>query len=222
MASTLPWGRTVTLPPSQGKMEWRPVTRPRETEESSGTQRLKKEAGNNRSPMEQSKTESSTVLRTQREANASTKNSEPLGEPEMEKENEQTRSHAKVPEIARHGLTHDPEKETMEAIERRKKDKEKEDAELERSIDEYAEMAMNEEMIDADDLLDENFENEERLGEEGREEEEEQIEAIAQLSQNRSTRPPIGEKIKEKSMLQLRLNNQFDGDIHWEPFWIVL
>ena len=58
-------------------------------------------------------------------------------------------------------------------------------------------------MIDADDLLDENFENEEFLVEEGREEEE-QIEAIAQLSQNRSTRPPLGENMKEKSAPQVK------------------
>ncbi|KAF3555897.1 hypothetical protein F2Q69_00010893 [Brassica cretica] len=58
-------------------------------------------------------------------------------------------------------------------------------------------------MIDADDLFDENFENEEFLVEEGREEEE-QIEAIAQLSQNRSTHPPLGEKMKEKSVPQVK------------------
>uniref|UniRef100_A0A0D3BQJ0 DUF4283 domain-containing protein n=1 Tax=Brassica oleracea var. oleracea TaxID=109376 RepID=A0A0D3BQJ0_BRAOL len=127
--------------------------------------------------MEQSKTESSTVLRAQREANVTTKNHEPRGEPEVEKEKEQNRSE--------------------------KKDKEKEDADLDRSIDVYAEMAMNEEMIDADDLLDENFENKEFLVEEGREEEE-QIEAVAQLSQNRSTRPPLGERMKEKSAPQVK------------------
>ncbi|KAF2605292.1 hypothetical protein F2Q70_00024764 [Brassica cretica] len=96
----------------------------------------------------------------------------------------------------------------MEVSERRKKNKdredvEKEDADIDRSIDEYAEMAMNEEMIDADNLLDENFENEEFLVEEGMDEEE-QIKAIAQLSQNRSTRPPLGEKMKAKPAQQAK------------------
>ncbi|WZZ48779.1 hypothetical protein YC2023_048886 [Brassica napus] len=146
-----PGGRRSRSPPSQGKMEWRPVTRPRETEENSGTQRPRKETGNNGSPMEQSKTESSTVLRAQREANVTTKNHEPRGEPEVEKEKEQNRSQSEVPEIASHGLTPDSEKETTE----------------------------------------------------GREEEE-QIEAVAQLSQNRSTRPPLGERMKEKSAPQVK------------------
>ncbi|KAF3555902.1 hypothetical protein F2Q69_00010896 [Brassica cretica] len=96
----------------------------------------------------------------------------------------------------------------MEVSERRKKNKEredveKEDADIDRSIDEYAEMVMNEEMIDADNLLDENFENEEFLVEEGMEEEE-HIEAIAQLSQNRSIRPPLGEKMKAKPAQQAK------------------
>ncbi|KAF2567433.1 hypothetical protein F2Q68_00024134 [Brassica cretica] len=120
-----PGGRRSRSPPSQGKMEWRPVTRPRETEENSGTQRPRKETGNNGSPMEQSKTESSMVLRAQREANVTTKDHEPQGELEVEKEKEQNRK-------------------------RRKKDKENEDVDLDISIDEYAEMAMNEEMIDAE------------------------------------------------------------------------
>lgn len=126
------------------------MTRPRETEENSGTQRPRKETGNNGSPMEQSKTESSTVLRAQREANVTTKDHEPRGELEVEKEKEQNRSQSNVPEIANHGLAPDLEKETTEVTERRKKDKEKEDADLDRSIDVYAEMAMNEEMINAE------------------------------------------------------------------------
>ncbi|KAG2289948.1 hypothetical protein Bca4012_028997 [Brassica carinata] len=145
-----PGGRRSRSPPSQGKMEWRPVTRPRETEENSGTQRPRKETGNNGSPMEQSKTESSTVLRAQREANVTTKNHEPRGELEVEKEKEQNRSQSNVPEIANHGLAPDLEKETTEVTERRKKDKENEDVDLDISIDEYAEMAMNEEMINAE------------------------------------------------------------------------
>ena len=116
-----PGGRRSRSPPSQGKMEWRPVTRPRETEENSGTQRPRKETGNNGSPMEQSKTESSTVLRAQREANVTTKDHEPRGELEVEKEKEQNRSQSEVPEIASHGLTPDSEKETTEVTERRKK-----------------------------------------------------------------------------------------------------
>ncbi|KAF3582668.1 hypothetical protein DY000_02028936 [Brassica cretica] len=102
-------------------MEWRPVTRPREIEENSGTQRPRKETGNNGSPMEQSKTESSTVLRAQREANVTTKNHEPRGEPEVEKEKEQNRSQSEVPEIASHGLAPDLEKETTKVTERRKR-----------------------------------------------------------------------------------------------------
>ncbi|KAF2565651.1 hypothetical protein F2Q68_00024123 [Brassica cretica] len=180
---TCPGGRWSKSPPAQGKMEWRPVNRARETEEICDTQRPGKEAGRNSSPMEQSKTESSTALKAQRKADVATKDQETRGESEVEKEKEQTTSQSKVPEIASHELRNNSEKETMESSERRKKDKEredkeKEDADIERSIDEYAEMAMNEEMIDADDLLDENFENDELLVEEGREEEE-QIEAIA-------------------------------------------
>ncbi|CAN7008269.1 unnamed protein product, partial [Brassica oleracea var. botrytis] len=100
--------------------------------------------------MEQSKTESSTVLRAQREANITTKDHEPRGELEVEKEKEQIRSQSNVPEIANHGLAPDLEKETTEVTERQKKDKENEDVDLDISIDEYAEMAMNEEMIDAE------------------------------------------------------------------------
>ncbi|KAF3512693.1 hypothetical protein F2Q69_00009097 [Brassica cretica] len=185
-----------------------PMNRARETEEICDTQRPGKEAGRNSSPMEQSKTESSTALKAQRKADVATKDQETRGQSEVEKEKEQATSQSKVPEIASHELRNNSEKETMESSERRKKDKdredkEKEDADIERSIDEYAEMAMNEEMIDADDLLDENFENDELLVEEGREEEE-QIEAIAQLSQNRSTRALVGEKMRAKPTQQAK------------------
>ena len=81
-------------------------------------------------------------------------------------------------------------------------EKEREDLELEKSIDEYAALAMNEKMIEEDDLLDE-FDEPEKNIEDGMFDEE-QIEAISQLSPEprfSKARPPIA-KIQQKSVAE--------------------
>ncbi|KAG2312283.1 hypothetical protein Bca52824_023840 [Brassica carinata] len=87
-------------------------------------------------------------------------------------------------------------------------EKEKEDADLNKTIDEYAEMARDAGMMDDDDLLDEISDPEdlpmEGDGKEG------QIEAISQLSPVRSTWPPVPEKKKAKQ-------SQPDKEIRKEP-----
>ena len=89
--------------------------------------------------------------------------------------------------------------------------KDKEEDDIDKIIDEYAELAMNEEPVDDDDLLDEISEGEipekENLAAE-QDTEDGRIEAISQLSPSRATSLSRPENMKQSAALGLKVTSQ--------------
>lgn len=195
--------------PNSSKMEWRPVSSPKRTEENSEIQKQGNGEERQKLPLEQSRERNSTASPAQKDDHHGNQEKGLGSNSGAEKERNQTKE-AMVTEssskmqgdttgkeipMGKAGECHQTSLEIpqtraeLEALE-----KEREDAELDKIIEEYAEMAMQTEplmdadMLEEDDLLDELSDPDDKEG---------QIEAISQLSPVRATRPIGTEKTKQ-------------------------